>query len=387
MGHMPNPRNLPPMSGLSLVSPQNRRHSTRPHPSAIQIPNNQPTHSHDEDIRSPDAKRRRTVYGPITSTTAAAPMPPTFPTASPYRQSFSHPDPRQYTPPGTAQPHQYPTSHAPPPPPSASAVRLPPLANANPPTPQSHTDTLLKSHPYLHPLRSLSRIAPPLPPATPPHRTRGALIALEGDDPAALATLSAHLATFLRTSHDAHVRLADGPAVPPATRPATTDDYWALVSEWRAHSRDIAAFLTTPLFKAHGVADEDVAPDETPAMLVPVVLVAGYMLHAADRWAAAVPREDGGCYSRGEHWSWMATLWRGVVGADVTVVVRDVDAAPGFAGGGRGVEVLEELRVVLVKKGRGEAIGEKRLRRVGFEIGEILRGVQAQGGAVAEGER
>ena len=95
-----------------------------------------------------------------------------------------------------------------------------------------------------------------------------------------------------------------------------------------------------------------------------------------------------------DHWQWGATLWRNVVGADVTVAVQGAVAAPDAAaaagsadgekggeqgggrnGGGGGVEVrLEDARAVIVRGEREGGAGEGGLRRVGFEIGEWVRG-------------
>lgn len=102
-----------------------------------------------------------------------------------------------------------------------------------------------------------------------------------------------------------------------------------------------------------------------------------------------------------DHWQWGATLWRNVIGADVTVAVQaatvpaeeaalsaktGASAGGGEVGshkaeGGRkgkdggGVEVrLEDARAVVVRGAEGGGVLEGGLRRVGFEIGEWVRG-------------
>lgn len=107
-----------------------------------------------------------------------------------------------------------------------------------------------------------------------------------------------------------------------------------------------------------------------------------------------------------DHWQWGATLWRNVVGADVTVavqapvVVADVAASAsasasvveGERDAGRnggvglegarngGVEVkLEDARAVVVRGEREGGVAEGGLRRVGFEIGEWVRGWEERG--------
>ena len=77
----------------------------------------------------------------------------------------------------------------------------------------------------------------------------------------------------------------------------------------------------------------------------------------------------------------MATLWRGIVGPDITVIVKDAASAdnkedagrPG--GAGTGVEVrLADARAILVRSG-DSGVPDGALRRVGFEVGEWVRGI------------
>lgn len=77
----------------------------------------------------------------------------------------------------------------------------------------------------------------------------------------------------------------------------------------------------------------------------------------------------------------MATLWRGIVGPDVTVVVKDAasadnkDDAGRALGAGTGVEVrLADARAIIVRTG-DTGVPDGALRRVGFEVGEWIRGV------------
>ena len=126
-----------------------------------------------------------------------------------------------------------------------------------------------------------------------------------------------------------------------------------------------------------------------------------------------------------DHWQWGATLWRDIVGADVTVAVQapaatanedpvapastaaaaasvagdakagkdvaaevdgthrrkalSVDRAVGVQGC---VEVrLEDARCVVVK-GEKDGVGRGSLRRVGFEIGEWVRGMGERRGSL-----
>lgn len=157
----------------------------------------------------------------------------------------------------------------------------------------------------------------------------------------------------------------------------------------------------------------------------PIAIVPGWQVTWSDWFASRVDIHD--AYSPTDHWQWGATLWRNVVGADVTVAVQAPvvsagqdspdkvvaggaaaaaaaagtkvggdggggggglgslkDGRAGFekgrggGGGGNagvGVEVrLEDARAVIVRGERDGGVAEGGLRRVGFEIGEWVRG-------------
>ncbi|KAK7613967.1 hypothetical protein JOL62DRAFT_630824 [Phyllosticta paracitricarpa] len=164
---------------------------------------------------------------------------------------------------------------------------------------------------------------------------------------------------------------------------------------------------------------------ENKASRTPILILPTFTLSAANAWAARIPIAD--AYSPADHWQWLATLWRGIVGPDVTVYVADAPAAPsgptsaststpsgnggngmGAAGGmqtpglpppsgmsfgagvARPVEVREEgvTRCVVVRRerrasaasvasagagGMGMGIDESALRRLGFEVEELVR--------------
>jgi len=125
---------------------------------------------------------------------------------------------------------------------------------------------------------------------------------------------------------------------------------------------------------------------------IPIAIIPRYQLSHADAFACSIPIAD--AYSPADHWQWMASLWRGVVGPDLTIVVRGgaVDTPTGGevakgGGGGRSeggksaraagpsVEVrLEDARAILLRVGEDGEVGEGGLRRVGFEVGEWVRG-------------
>lgn len=103
----------------------------------------------------------------------------------------------------------------------------------------------------------------------------------------------------------------------------------------------------------------------------------------------------------------MATLWRGIIGPDLTIYVKTVDInAPGSGGGGGpngegmsgreemnrygGVEIRHDCRAVIVRVEKGTGSGnngtvgqveEKTLRRLGFEVLEFVRSEGGKEGA------
>lgn len=149
------------------------------------------------------------------------------------------------------------------------------------------------------------------------------------------------------------------------------------------------------------------ATSRLPIALLP----SGFSLTLADRFACAVPIAD--AYAPIDHWQWMATLWRGVVGADLVVYVSPssssftsspfslTGSSSSFVGGGgmgeEGVAVMgpgmvevKSAGLIVVKApvvASGVANGsvyeerdvevvvdEKIERRLGFEVVEWVRG-------------
>ena len=215
--------------------------------------------------------------------------------------------------------------------------------------------------------------------------------------------------------------------------------YLRTITEWHAKSAEIVAFITgaapasqnhrlssssssastatTSITTAAATNSDDATLQQqqeqqhkeqqqqkqqptTAAARLPIALLpAGFALTLADRHACAVPIAD--AYAPVDHWQWMATLWRGVVGADLVVHVAPASPLPcsssstpplpprsgglgGLAGedGPPGVEVRGEgLIVVRVPAGNASnnaagsegVVDEKMERRLGFEVVEWVR--------------
>lgn len=117
---------------------------------------------------------------------------------------------------------------------------------------------------------------------------------------------------------------------------------------------------------------------------IPLLLIPHYILHAANAWASALPIND--TYSPADHWQWVATLWRGIIGPDFTVYVQrgeelDTLLPPTVAGARLAVDIREELGILIVRSsppsenesGSDLRVEGRSVRRVAFEIGEWAR--------------
>ncbi|KAI7457244.1 hypothetical protein KC351_g18760 [Hortaea werneckii] len=140
----------------------------------------------------------------------------------------------------------------------------------------------------------------------------------------------------------------------------------------------------------------------------PVILLPNFSLHTSTAFALRIPIDANSQYSAPDHWQWAATQWRGVVGPDLTIYVRDSSSGGsntgamggetgGTAGGSRGrvvggnggVEMGEEGNLFVVRRtvGGGVGAGGKRsgevegsvLRRLAFEVGEWVRAFGGSG--------
>ncbi|TID24323.1 putative hmg box transcriptional protein [Venturia nashicola] len=132
---------------------------------------------------------------------------------------------------------------------------------------------------------------------------------------------------------------------------------------------------------------------------IPLLLINNHILHATNVWASSIPITDS--YSPVDQWRWFASLWRGIIGADVTVYIKALGTGNANNGGsvnsgGGGntdieakkttckapaVEIKEEFGMIVVRQD-GERVDDSAVRRVGFEVGEWARRI-----ALGAGER
>ena len=280
-------------------------------------------------------------------------------------------------------------------------------------------------------------------PASPPFEVRGAVVAVEGLDSEKVRLMTEYLTEELGKNEKFSIKTFAGPPVPKHSKEDLESPDYELrgpfeyfletIGKWHKVSRDMCKFITTKPSKndsralstagaedavmtdaspqaAERRAEESADPPEaetvspvsprtiipntaslsirSPAKTtspdarstgasVPVAIVPRYQLTTVDVAAVSMAITDS--YSPNDHWRWLASLWRGCVGPDITVVLRG--PGEGAEGSGEnwdslntGVEVrLQGERTVVVRTGRSGEIDEKALRRVGFEVEEYLR--------------
>ncbi len=284
---------------------------------------------------------------------------------------------------------------------------------------QQHSPQMGLRWSFLGKLDILRVISPPLKspgPGQPPLEARGPLIAVEGAVPFMLKEVTTVIKKALSISGECAVKIwsedkeltsgaGEGNGVE-----SSSDDKAALEGEigkgfvspiasymtrmlnWHKTSGELVKYLTTHPSKNTPVsgdssddlgstaAGEEVSGEGTAhpdQKLLPVAVVSdGYSLTASDKWANTLPIND--AYLADDHWRWLATLWRGIVGADLTVYVKRTTVADEEMRGGGGQNCVEfanaehsVLVLRMVDDGRG--MDEKLERRLGFEIIEWVR--------------
>ncbi|KUI55282.1 Repressor of filamentous growth 1 [Cytospora mali] len=282
-------------------------------------------------------------------------------------------------------------------------------------------EAMVMSIPYMNKLDVLRKISPALaPPApgSPVVETRGPVIAVEGANAALMRQVRPVIEKALRESGecevkvwtdssvenpghvtegssagkrgdgddtemgDAHEKKADpagsrsgslssagsGTAQQPASggggdapRPVRTFNYLQTIIEWHTKSAEIVKHVTT----------NPVPRPPASNGLLPVAFISdGFSLTLSDRFASAVAITDP--YSPVDHWQWMATLWRGIVGPDLVVYVKGSTVEELANNGGSMVE-YRHPGVMVVKADLEKGIDEKTERRLAFEVMEWVR--------------
>ncbi|KAK7948511.1 uncharacterized protein PG986_009397, partial [Apiospora aurea] len=300
--------------------------------------------------------------------------------------------------------------------------------------PQAHSSTPPPSrwtHNYMYKLNMLRAISPPLRPPATPLETRGPIIAIEGaaDALGLLKEVAVVVEKALSISGECVVRTWNGPSADEShgnskslsssspeqemdgsevggTRSAQDSsgqtpanpmaNYMTQILKWHDTSAELVKFVTTnpaggnPSTSSHdgGTTSAATKPEPSPAnnsKLPVAVLGTGYSLTQSDRYATTLPMKD--AYQTEDHWKWVATLWRGIVGPDLTIYVKLDEGR-----GSNCVEIVNPAVVVVRVPGPAAPpsssspspdapapaasevhVDERLERRLGFEIMEWVR--------------
>ena len=285
-------------------------------------------------------------------------------------------------------------------------------------------EAMVMSIPYINKLDVLRKISPPLqPPApgSPLFKTRGPVIAIEGASAALMREVMPVIERALRHSGECETRiwtdsssakqmdvsgarspgkqgdreeaemsgardkdkdstssrsgsLASGSAgssntkkdvsgsVGSSSHAMGTFNYLQTIMDWHSKSAEIIKHVTT----------KQPAPASSSKPLLPVALIPdGFSLTLSDKFASTVAITDP--YSPVDHWQWMATLWRGIVGPDLVVYIRASTPEELVRSGSSAVEYRAPgIMIVRVDAEKG-TVDEKTERRLAFELMEWVR--------------
>ena len=368
-------RCLPMINNLNLKSPG----LPSPHPTAQFRDNSKPVQARarpGEDtakIVSPDGKRRRLNYQCLPHAFRPGPdTPHPFSQHQFGREAILHQR-------GIPQSSISASFMGPPPRPHAATQlrqtdqrgRLPAIHTE---ADQSRSvEAMVMSIPLLGKLKVLSSIAPPLRkpgPSSPTLAVRGALIAVEGDSLESADDCASHLENLLGADEDFGLKAIRGPRIHDTDNKETClMNYLDTISQWHKKGRELKAYMTS-LPEKEDTTSGNPTNKLRSKCSKPIVIISGYQLHASDEYASRIAITD--AYAPTDHWQWMATLWRGIIGADLTVYVKDCSQEE--LSREKPVEIRDEAQCIIIRKSKVvKEIDESAFRRLGFEVGEWVR--------------
>lgn len=111
--------------------------------------------------------------------------------------------------------------------------------------------------------------------------------------------------------------------------------------------------------------------NDNKKLSLPVALIqGGFSLTISDRFSCCTSHSVSN-YAAVEHWQWMATLWRGITGADLVVYVEP--STEEEMSKGKNVELLEKKNAITVRLTPSRGLDEATERRLSFEVIEWMR--------------
>jgi hypothetical protein len=289
-------------------------------------------------------------------------------------------------------------------------------------------EAMVMTIPHIHKIKILCKIAPSLALAglsSPAQDVRGAVVAIEGSDAQLLAEVGKFIEDYLSREPECLVRTWRGPSGTTESSKGTADatadvemnetastlstnlptsgdpfiTYLETIHYWHERSCEMKHFATTDPTPAlsqspppppstsatnlpPGTATTPASPlaslSTSSKPRIPVALLpSGFSLTISDTFASSIPIND--AYAPLDHWQWMATLWRGIVGPDLTVYVKatmpnDRDSVEEMNRHGN-VEIRNDCAAIIVRaearegkagevkgrQNRGEDIAQARL--------------------------
>ncbi|KAI9789327.1 MAG: hypothetical protein M1816_006216 [Peltula sp. TS41687] len=277
-----------------------------------------------------------------------------------------------------------------------SSLTLPPLQIQG-----RSVEAMVMSISALNKIKVLAKISPPLAvpgPTSPTYQIRGAVVAVEGEDHDSILQVTRWLAEELNrdeklcirifdANSDRDVPMSDGGAAAERDTNGGTgfQNYHETIIGWHKRSQELIQFITTvpthysggpqSLVETSGAIPSVVA--STGNRRTPVALIPAYMLTHSNQAAIRIPIND--AYAPDAHWQWAATLWRGIVGPDLTIWIKRCGREEINRCGG--VEVREDARAVIVRNEEGKGGMDARAqRRLAFEVGESIRTISRADG-------
>lgn len=273
-------------------------------------------------------------------------------------------------------------------------------------------EAMVMTIPFLNKICVLAKIAPPLAvpgPTSPTQEIRGPVVAIEGTNQKLVVEVGEYIEDCLKKKAECVVRTwtsdsrslsrrlestlvditmsgTENGALGPASISGNIQsggpiiDYLETISTWHSKSAEIRHFISTrpqPTTPPKSPEGTQKSPASTLAPRLPIALLPrGFSLSLSDRAAIHIPIND--AYAPVDHWQWMATLWRGIIGVDLTVYVcsgalGDEDSSWRVQPGVGGVEVRNDAKAIVVYAPGGR-LEDKWLRRVGFEVAEFVIG-------------
>lgn len=254
-------------------------------------------------------------------------------------------------------------------------------------------EAMVMTIPFVQKIKVLNKISPPLAPpgpSSPAQEIRGVVIAIEGPDKETLAEVGTFINDHLSKDLSCNLRIWEtsnsqaGPTqtgdvemVNSSTATARSEidneekdpfvDYLAIVSDWHKKSLEMTKYITTS--PECSPANTNAVVPAQQSKILPIALVtAGFSLTISDAFALRIPINDS--YAPVDHWQWMATLWRGIVGPDLTIYVNKVNRDEMNTTGG--VEIRNDCGAIIVTVVEGTKMDEKTSRRLGFEVVECV---------------